>query len=300
MKSICDEMQERANVLLEALPYIQRFHGKTVVIKIGGSIMGNDKLLDVMLKDVVLLNYVGMKTVLVHGGGPEISDEMRKLGKPSKFVHGLRVTDEDTIEILHEQLAGKINKEIVLSINKHGGRAVGIAGMDGNFIRAKKMLYKTTTRSGRDVEVDLGFVGEVEEINPTVINYLVGTGYIPIIAPIGIDNEGHSLNINADTVAAELAVAVHAKKLIIVSDVPGILRDTKDEKSLISQLTLAEAQKLVNEKIIKGGMIPKLEACIKAIQAGVERCHILDGTMPHALLLEVLTEKGIGTMIERG
>ncbi len=293
-------MQERANVLLEALPYIQRFHGKTIVVKIGGSIMGNEKLLDLMLQDVVLLSYVGMKTVLVHGGGPEITEEMRKLGKAPKFVHGLRVTDEETMEILHEQLAGKINKEIVLSISKHGGRAVGIAGMDGNFIRAKKMQYKTTTRSGREVEVDLGLVGEVEEINPTVINYLVGTGYIPVIAPIGVDTEGHSLNINADIVAAELAVAVHAKKLVLITDVPGVLRDPKDEKSVIPVLTLTEAQRLLSEKVIRGGMIPKLEACIKAVQNGVERAHILHGAMPHALLLEILTEKGVGTMIERG
>jgi acetylglutamate kinase len=286
--------------LLEALPYIQRFHGKTVIIKIGGSIMGNEKLLDLMLRDIVLLSYVGLKVILVHGGGPEISEEMRKSGKHPKFVHGMRVTDEETMEILHEQLAGKINKDIVLSINKYGGRGVGIAGMDGNFIRAKKLLYKTTTKSGREVEVDLGFVGEVEQINPTVINYLVGTGYIPVIAPIGIDAEGNSLNINADTVAAEVATAVHAKKLVLVTDVPGVLRDPKDEKSLISQLTTTEAQKLIDEKVIRGGMIPKIEACIKAVQSGVDSVHIINGIFPHALLLEILTEKGVGTMIERG
>ena len=293
-------MQERADVLLEALPYIQRFHGKTILIKLGGSVMEKEKLLDSLLKDIVLLSYVGMKIAIVHGGGREISEEMRKLGKKPKFVEGLRVTDEATMEIIHEQLAGKVNKEIVLGISKHGGRAMGLSGLDGNLIRASKMLYKTTTRTGKEVEVDLGLVGEVKEVNPTVINYLVGTGYIPVIAPIGVDDEGHSLNINADIVAAELAAAMHAKKLILLTDVPGVLRDPHHEKSLISRLTAEEAQKLIEEHVIKGGMIPKVEACIKAIKAGVERAHIIDGCAQHALLLEILTESGIGTMIERG
>ncbi len=293
-------MQDRATILLEALPYIQQFHGKTIVIKLGGSVMEKKKLLDAMLRDIVLLSYVGMKIVIVHGGGPEVSEEMRKLGKKPKFVEGLRVTDEETMEILHEQLVGKINKEIVLGISKHGGRAVGISGMDGNLIRAHKLLYKTTTSKGREVEVDLGLVGEVEQINPTVINYLVGTGYIPVIAPIGIDTEGRSLNINADVVAAELAAAMRAKKLILLTDVIGVMRDPKDEKSLISQLTVEEAQKLIQEGIIKKGMIPKIEACLRTVQGGVERAHIISGTAPHVLLLEILTERGIGTMIERG
>jgi acetylglutamate kinase len=293
-------MQERATVMLEALPFIREFHGKTIVIKLGGGVMEKDKQLDSLLRDIVLLSYVGMKIVIVHGGGPEVSEEMRRLGKKPKFIEGLRVTDEETMEILHEQLAGKVNKEIVLGLNKHGARAVGISGVDGNFIRARKLLYKTTTSKGREVEVDLGFVGEVEQINPTVINYLVGTGYIPVIAPIGIDAEGHSLNINADTVAAEVAAAIHAKKLILLTNVAGVMRDPSDEKTLISQLTPEEAQKLIQEGVIKKGMIPKVEACLRAIQAGVERAHILKGTMPHVLLLEILTESGVGTMIERG
>jgi len=293
-------MQDRAKILLEALPYIQQFHGKTMVIKLGGSVMGKEKLLTAMLRDIVLLSYVGMKVTIVHGGGPEVSEEMRKLGKKPKFVEGLRVTDEETMEILHEQLAGKVNKEIVLGISKHGGRAVGISGMDGNFIRAHKLLYKTTTSKGREVEVDLGLVGEVEQINPTVINYLVGTGYIPVIAPIGIDAEGHSLNINADVVTAELTAAMRAKKLILLTNVIGVMRDPKDEKTLISQLTAEEAQKLIQEGVIKKGMIPKVEACLRAVQGGVERAHIICGTAPHTLLLEILTESGIGTMIERG
>ena len=300
MNQLSEGMEERANVLLEALPYIQRFHGKTIVIKLGGGVMEKEKLLDSLLKDIVLLNYVGMKIAIVHGGGREISEEMRKLGKKPKFVEGLRVTDEATMEIIHEQLAGKVNKEIVLGISKHGGRAVGISGLDGNFIRATKMLHKITTRTGEEVEVDLGLVGEVKEINPTVTNYLVGTGYIPVIAPIGVDDEGRSLNINADTVAAELAVAMHAKKLILLTNVSGVLRDPHDEKSLIPHLTIEEARKLIEEHVIKGGMLPKMEACLKAVQAGVERAHVIDGCAPHALLLEILTESGIGTMIERG
>jgi len=293
-------MQDRATVMLEALPFIREFHGKTIVIKLGGGVMEKDKQLDSLLRDIVLLSYVGMRIVVVHGGGPEVSEEMRKLGKKPKFIEGLRVTDEETMEILHEQLAGKVNKEIVLGLNKYGARAVGISGMDGNFIRAHKLLYKTTTSKGREVEVDLGFVGEVEQINPTVINYLVGTGYIPVIAPIGIDAEGHSLNINADTVAAELAAAIHAKKLVLLTNVAGVMRDPSNEKTLISQLTPEEAQKLIQEGVIKKGMIPKVEACLKAIQGGVERAHVLKGTTPHVLLLEILTESGVGTMIERG
>jgi acetylglutamate kinase len=293
-------MQDRATVMLEALPFIREFHGKTIVIKLGGGVMEKDKQLDSLLRDIVLMSYVGMKIVVVHGGGPEVSEEMRKQGKKPKFIEGLRVTDEETMEILHEQLAGKVNKEIVLGLNKYGARAVGISGMDGNFIRAHKLLYKTTTSKGREVEVDLGFVGEVEQINPTVINYLVGTGYIPVIAPIGIDAEGHSLNINADTVAAELAAAIHAKKLVLLTNVAGVMRDPSNEKTLISQLTPEETQKLIQEGVIKKGMIPKVEACLKAVQGGVERAHVLKGTTPHVLLLEILTESGVGTMIERG
>lgn len=297
--NIRESMQERAEVLLEALPYIQRFHGKTLVIKLGGSPVGKEKLLDSILKDVVWLSYVGMQTVLVHGGGPEISREMRKMGLEPKFVHGLRVTDEVTMEVLHKLLVGKINKDIVLKITRHGGRAVGISGLDGNFIRARKMLLKTV-RAGKEVEVDLGLVGEVERIDPTVINFLVNTGYIPVVAPVGVDEEGRSLNINADIVAAELASSMQATKLILLTDVAGVLRDPKDKQSLIPRLTVEEARKLIEQKAIKGGMLPKVEACIKAVEAGVERAHIIDGNVPHALLLEILTERGVGTMIERG
>jgi len=293
-------MQDRASALLEALPYIQRFHGKVIVIKIGGSVLGEEKMLDALLQDVVLLNLFGMKTVVVHGGGPEISEEMRKMKIKPKFIEGLRVTDEKTMEILHEQLAGKINTQIVLGINHHGGKAFGISGMDGSFIRARKLIHKTTTNKGKEVEVDLGLVGEVEKIDPTILHNLIKGGCIPVITPIGVDVEGRSLNINADIAAAELAWAMHAKKLILLTDVVGVMRDPNDEKTLISVLTVDDAQKLIQEGVIKKGMIPKVEACLKAIQGGVERCHILKGTMPHALLLEILTESGIGTMLERG
>jgi len=293
-------MQDRASVLLEALPHIQRFHGKTLVIKIGGSVLGEEKMLDTLLQDVVLLDLFGMKIVVVHGGGPEISEEMRKQGIKPKFIEGLRFTDEKTMEILHEQLAGKINKQIVLGINHHGGKALGLSGMDGNLIRARKLIYKTTTSKGKEVEVDLGLVGEVEKIDPAIIHNLIRQGCIPVITPIGVDAEGRSLNINADIAAAELAGAMHAKKLVLLTDVVGVMQDPNDEKTLISTLTVDKAQKFMQDGVIKGGMIPKVDACLKAIHSGVERCHILKGNMPHALLLEILTEKGIGTMIERG
>ncbi|MEM2878031.1 MAG: acetylglutamate kinase [Candidatus Hadarchaeales archaeon] len=295
-----DIMEDRAKVMLEALPFIQEFHGKTIVVKVGGSVLSQDQSLDSLLRDIVLLNLFGMKVVLVHGGGPEISEEMKKMNIKPKFVEGLRVTDEKTIEIIHEQLAGKINKQIVLGINQYGGKAFGVSGIDGNLIRARKMIYKTTTSKGKEVEVDLGFVGEVERVDPTILNNLIKSGCIPVVAPIGVNGEGHSLNINADTAAAEIAIAMKAKKLILLTDVTGVLRDPNDESSIISSLTVEETQKLIQDGVIKKGMIPKVEACIRAIQGGVEKTHILKGTQPHVLLLEILTKSGVGTMIERG
>ncbi|MEM3514342.1 MAG: acetylglutamate kinase [Candidatus Hadarchaeum sp.] len=294
------KMTERAKVLLEALPFIQQFHDKIIVVKMGGRVISNEEMLNTLLQDVVLLNLFGMKMVIVHGGGPEISEEMRKSGVKPKFIEGLRVTDEKTMEILHEQLAGKINKQIVLGINHHGGKAFGISGMDGNLIRARKLIYKTTTSKGKEVEIDLGLVGEVEKIDPAIIHNFLKAGCIPVIAPIGIDAEGRSLNINADMVAAELAGAMRAKKLVIITDVMGVMRDPNDEKTLISTLTVDEIQSLIQQGIVKKGMIPKVEACLKALQLGVERCHIINGNIPHVLLLEILTETGVGTMIVRG
>ncbi len=291
-------MEEKAKLLVEALPYIQRFHGKTMVIKIGGEIIDHERLLKSMLKDVVLLSYVGMKPVLVHGGGKELSRELRKLGKPLKFIEGLRVTDEETLEVLHEQLAGKLNKQIVSIIAGVGGKAVGLTGLDGNLIQAKKLTLRRN-QHGKEVEIDLGYVGEVEKVNATLINYLLNTGYIPVIAPIGVDAEGRPLNINSDPLAAELAKALKAKKLILVTDVPGVLRDVNNPASVISKLPISEVSGLIQNKIVKGGMIPKLEACIRAVQGGVEAAHIVSGHVPHVLLLELLTDKGVGTMITK-
>jgi len=285
---------------MEARPYIQEFHGKTIVVKIGGRVLGNEKALNSLLSDIVLLHLLGMKIVVVHGGGPEISSQMRKMGIKPKFIEGLRVTDEQTMEILYEQLAGKINKQIVRMINLHGGKAWGATGMDGKLIRGRKLMYKTTTSKGKEVEIDLGMVGEVEKIDPSGLHSLIKSGCIPVIAPIGVDADGHSLNINADTVAADLAISLKAKKLILLTDVIGVLREPGNESSLISTLTVDEAQQLMKDGVIKKGMIPKIEACMRAIKSGVERCHILSGTMEHALLVEILTNSGAGTMIVRG
>ena len=268
-----------------------------IVVKIGGSTLGSH---DTTLKDLVTLQNQGVDVVVVHGGGPVISDEMRKSGVKPKFIEGLRVTDEKTMEILHEQLAGKINKQIVLGINQQGGKAFGVTGMDGNLIRARKLIYKTTTSKGKEVEIDLGLVGEVEKIHPAIISTFIKAGCIPVIAPIGIDAEGRSLNINADMVAAELAGATRAKKLVIVTDVIGVMRDLGDESTLISAMFPEDVHSSLQQGVIKKGMIPKVEACMKALQLGVERCHIISGAIPHSLLLEILTETGVGTMIARG
>lgn len=282
------KMSERAEVLLEALPYIQRFHGKTIVIKLGGLLIEEEEFKDSIYQDLVLLNYVGIKPIVIHGGGSEISKEMKKEGKKPHFVEGLRVTDKETMEILHKSLGGKINKEIVLGLEKYGGMAVGVSGMDGNLVHAEKV----------DEGRDLGYVGEVEEINPEVIEYLIDKNYIPVIAPIGADKEGNSLNLNADTVAAGLASSLKAEKLILLTDVPGVLEGPEDEDSLISELKISEAKKLIGEGAVTEGMIPKVQACVESIEGGVNRAHIIDGTSSHSLILELLTESGIGTMIE--
>lgn len=284
-------MEDRTSLLLEALPYIQRFYGSTLVIKLGGALIEEEELKDSIYQDIVLLNYVGMKPLLVHGGGSEISKEMEKEGKKPEFVEGLRVTDEETMEILHKSLGGKINKDIVLGLEKHGGLALGISGIDGGLIQAEKI-------EGDGEE--LGFVGEVERINPEIIEYLIDKDYIPVIAPMGADKEGTSLNLNADTVSAELASSLGAEKLILLTDVPGVLEDPEDEDSLISELTPDKAQELIEEGKIKEGMIPKVQACLDSLEKGVKRTHIINGRTPHALILELLTESGIGTMIERG
>lgn len=282
-------MEEETSLLLEALPYIQRFYGKVLVIKLGGGLIEEEETRNPIYQDLVLLSYVGMKPVIIHGGGSEVSREMKKEGKKPEFIEGLRVTDKETIEILHKSLGGKINKEIVLGLEKNGGLALGISGIDGNLVQAKKIG-----------EEELGFVGEVDKINPELIKYLTEEDYIPVIAPIGADQKGNSLNLNADTVAAELASALNAEKLILLTDVPGVLENPEDEDSLISKLSKKKAKQLIKSGKITEGMIPKVESCIKGLDNGVNRSHIIDGTTPHTLLLELLTESGVGTMIERG
>jgi acetylglutamate kinase len=284
---------EKANVLIEALPYIRTFFGRTFVIKYGGNAMIDDELKKSVMLDLILLKYVGVDPVLVHGGGPAINEMMGKLGKKPTFVSGLRVTDEETMEIAEMVLAGKVNKEIVSLISKYGGKAVGLSGKDGNMIIARKKVVM-----GEDnQEIDLGHVGEVEKINPQVIRILSKEGFIPVISSIGVGYQGESYNINADSVAGELAIALEAAKLILLTDVEGIYEHPDDPKTLISALHIEQARKLVASGNISAGMIPKVEACIRAVENGVARTHIIDGRTKHSMLLEIFTDKGIGTMV---
>ncbi len=277
----------KASVLMEALPYIKEHFGKTVVIKYGGNAMINDDLKESIASDLVLMKYVGMNPVLVHGGGPEISKFMKKSGKEIKFVDGLRVTDAETMDIVKMVLVGKVNKEIVTLINRHGRLAVGVSGDDGDLIHARKKVGK----------VDLGFVGEVEKIEPKIVFDLVHEDFIPVVASVGIGRDGNSYNINADLVAGEVAAAIRADKIMFLTDVAGLYKDFNDKSSLISELTKKECRRMVEEKHVASGMLPKLSGCLKALEGGVNRAHILDGTIPHALLLEVFTKEGVGTMI---
>jgi acetylglutamate kinase len=285
---------ERANTLVEALPYIKAFRGSTIVVKYGGHAMLDPSLKRNIIQDIVLMDYVGMKPVIVHGGGPEISTLMKKVGIEPKFIEGLRVTDRETLEITEMVLAGKLNGEIVNDINQTGARAIGLSGKDGGFIVARKYKPKSTRRAKA---TDYGFVGEVDAIKPEIIEILERHDFIPVISPIGVDRAGLTYNINADLVAAELAVALRAKKMILLTDVRGILAKERDNSSLIPTLGLREAKRLVRSSNVTGGMIPKVRACIRALEGGVEKTHILDGRIPHSLLLELFTDKGIGTQI---
>jgi len=279
--------EEQAQVLVEALPYIRKYYGKTILIKYGGAAMVDEDLKRDVCCDIVLMHYVGMQPVLVHGGGPEVSDLMRRLGKEPAFVNGLRVTDAETMEIAEMVLAGKTNKGIVAAINNQGGRAVGLSGKDANLIVAEKA--KT--------DVDLGFVGAVKQINTDILTTLAHDGFIPVISSVAIGPDGESYNINADAVAGDLAAKLGAEKLVLMTDVPGILWDVKDPDSLISALTVDEAAKLASSGAISKGMVPKIQAAIRAVEGGVQRAHIIDGRRPHALLMEVFTDTGIGTML---
>ena len=277
---------DRAQVLVEALPYIQRYYGKTVVIKYGGNAMISEELRKDVINDIILLRLVGINVVVVHGGGPEL---LQKTGKESRFINGLRYTDEETMDVVQMVLCGKVNKNLVMTLNRAGGRAVGLCGLDGSMLQARRR-----TENG----VDYGLVGEITAVDPTVIQDAIQDGFIPVISTVaqGLDAET-SYNINADTAAAKIAVAVGAEKLILLTDIRGLLRDRNDEDTLISQVRLADVPGLVEDGVISGGMIPKVECCVDAVRSGVRRTHILDGRIPHSILIEVLSHAGIGTMI---
>ena len=281
------------DVLIEALPYIKKFHGEKILIKYGGHAMVDDEAKSSTARDTVLLKYVGMKPLIVHGGGPDISRSMDKLGKEPKFIKGLRVTDEETMEIIEMVLVGKISTDIVSELIKHDGQAISLSGKDSSLIFAHK---KGASKIDEEI-VDLGLVGEVDCVNTDLLDMFLENDYIPVISPVGIAEDGTSLNLNADTAAGEVASAVGAEKLIILTDVPGVLRDPKDPSSLIQKIKVDEVPALIEEGIISGGMIPKIETCVKAIENGVTSCHIIDGRKKHSLLLEVFTTDGIGTMI---
>ncbi|RQD78236.1 MAG: acetylglutamate kinase [Halanaerobium sp. MSAO_Bac5] len=285
-----EELIEKAYILIEALPYFKDYYGKTFVIKYGGSIMADEKLKKNLIEDITLLKYVGINPVVVHGGGPAINKTLDRLNIKANFVDGLRVTDKETMEIVEMVLSAQINKEIVSLINQMQASAVGISGKDGNLIKAVKKTFEAPDK-------DLGFVGEVDQINPKIVEQLIEDGYIPVIAPIGVSEKGETLNINADSVAGELAVALKAEKLIYLTDVDGIRYDPEDEDSRVSKLTFAEIDEWIAKKKIKGGMVPKVKGCKHAVDSGVLRTHILNGLVPHPLLLEIFTDQGVGTMI---
>ncbi|SMC29720.1 N-acetylglutamate kinase [Andreprevotia lacus DSM 23236] len=282
---------DKANILSEALPYIQRFFDKTIVIKYGGNAMIDEELKDGFAQDVVLLKLVGMNPVVVHGGGPQINDLLDRIGKKGEFIQGMRVTDAETMDVVEMVLGGHVNKEIVSLINKHGGKAVGLTGQDGHFIRAHKLLLKN--EAGEET-VDIGQVGEIDKIDPSIVTHLDAADFIPVIAPIGVDSEGESLNINADLVAGKLAEVLHAEKLILMTNTPGVL---DKDGNLLTKLTARRIDELFADGTISGGMMPKIASALDAAKSGVNSVHIIDGRVKHALLLEVLTEQGVGTMI---
>ncbi|WP_407413205.1 acetylglutamate kinase [Methanobrevibacter sp.] len=283
------------DVLIEALPYIKKFHDKKILIKYGGHAMIDAESMSSTARDTVLLKYVGMKPLIVHGGGPEISRSMEKLGKEPEFIQGLRVTDEETMEIIEMVLAGKISSDIVSELINHDGDAISLSGKDSSLILAHKK--GASKIDGSDEEIDLGLVGEIDCINYNLLKLLVNNDYIPVISPIGSAKDGSSLNLNADTAAGEVASSINAEKLIILTDVPGVLRDPNDPSSLIRKIKVSEVPDLIEEGVITGGMIPKIETCVKAVENGVKSCHIIDGRKKHSILFEIFTTNGIGTMI---
>ncbi len=276
----------KASILIQALPYIQKYYGKVIVVKYGGNAMINEELKEAVMGDVVLLSLIGIKVVLVHGGGPEINDMLKKINKKSEFIDGLRVTDKETMDIVQMVLCGKVNKSLVQLINEHGGRALGLCGSDGEMIITKKL---------DDVH---GFVGEITEINTKIIDDALNNGYIPVISTVGCDREGNTYNVNADTAASRIAGALKAESLISMTDIIGLLRDVNDPSSLITSVNVSEVKELINDGIISGGMIPKVDCCVDAIRRGVDKSFIIDGRVPHSILIEVLTDEGIGTMFK--
>jgi len=288
---------EKARILIEALPYIRRFYQKTVVIKYGGHAMVADELKQSFAQDVVLMKYIGINPVVVHGGGPQIGQMLDRIGKKSDFCAGMRITDADTMDVVEMVLAGKINKEIVSLINRHGGKAIGLSGKDGELIQARKLhLFRYQGDDQPPEIIDIGLVGEVHRINVEILRSLDRSNFIPVIAPVGVGENGESYNINADLVAGAIAGALQAKKLLLMTDVAGVLRA---DGNLISSMTFAEAAEALQDETLKGGMIPKVQCAMEALQAGAEKVHIIDGRVPHAILLEIFTDAGIGTEICR-
>ncbi|HIR47678.1 acetylglutamate kinase [Anaeromassilibacillus sp. An200] len=278
---------DRAKVLVQALPYIQQYYGQTIVIKYGGNAMINEELKQAVMSDIVLMQLIGVNVVLVHGGGPEISAMLKKTGKESRFVNGLRYTDEETMDIVQMVLAGKVNKDLVQLLQRNSGRAVGLCGMDGDLLRAEKLTASE----------DLGYVGEIIDVNTQIIEDLTAKGYIPVISTVAAGVDGHAYNINADIAAAHIAAKLNAKKLILMTDIRGLLRDRNDESTLIPVVNVSSVPKLQHDGIISGGMIPKIQCCVEAVRRGVSRAHIIDGRIAHSILIELLTDEGIGTML---
>lgn len=277
---------DRANVLVQALPYIQKYSGQTIVVKYGGNAMITPELKDAVMSDIVLMQLVGINVVLVHGGGPEISEMLKKTGKESKFANGLRVTDKETIDIVQMVLAGKVNKSLVQLLEQHGGKAMGLCGLDGRMLMAEKLISSE----------DLGYVGEITEVNPEVIVDTINNGYVPILATVAGGYKGDVFNINADLAAAQIAAKLGAAKLILMTDIRGLLRDKDDEETLIPVVNVSDVPSLKREGIISGGMIPKIDCCVEAVRRGVKRAHIIDGRIAHSILIELFSDEGIGTM----
>lgn len=275
----------RANVMIEALPYLQKYNNKVVVVKYGGNAMTNEVLKQAVMRDIVMLSIVGIKVVLVHGGGPEINEMLKKTGKESKFVNGLRYTDEETIDIVQMVLAGKVNKDLVSMLENHDGKAIGLCGLDGNMIEAEQL------------DPNLGYVGEITTIHPEIIQNALDNGYIPVISTIGRGKDGTVYNINADTAAARIAAEMKAPSLILLTDIRGLLEDKDDENTLIRAVGVSEVPYLKKQGIISGGMIPKIDCCVEAVRRGVKQANIIDGRIPHSILIELLTDLGAGTMI---